>query len=90
MKQKIGQHYVASAKFYKKTSSVAVSKKNPLLAAMVAEDNETLTENGALTFKSSLNGLVDFFAMGASLRTRDEGAINTLSAKLLLKISCWE
>ena len=57
------------------------SKKNPLLSAMVKEDNKTLTENGAQTFKSSLNALVDLFGMGAALRNRPDNEVIELFIK---------
>jgi len=45
------------------------------------EMNLTTTENGALTHKTSLSALVDFFSRGAALRTRTEGEIIALFSK---------
>lgn len=45
---------------------------NPLLAGLAKQTNTTFTENGALTNKSTLNGLLDFFAAGGALRERSE------------------
>ena len=40
---------------------------NTLLNAMKQVDNVTLTENGGVTYKSTMNGLMDLFALGLSL-----------------------
>ena len=40
--------------------------------SLVNENNKTFTQNGALTNKSSLDGLLDFFATGAAMRMREE------------------
>ena len=45
---------------------------NKFLNAMQSASNFTRTENGALTHKSTLNGLMDLFAMGAAYRTRSD------------------
>ena len=45
---------------------------NPVLTSLINGDNKTLTENGALTNKSTLNDLLDFFASGGSMRERSE------------------
>lgn len=44
--------------------------KNKLLNSMKQADNVTTTLNGAVTFKSTLNSVLDFFALGAALRQR--------------------
>jgi hypothetical protein len=50
---------------------------NPLVAGLAKATNTTRTENDALTHKSTLNGLLDFFAAGGALRERTElGIIN--------------
>jgi len=54
---------------------------NPLVSAMAKETNFTLTENGALTNKSTLNNLLDFFAAGGALRERQESDIINLFVK---------
>jgi hypothetical protein len=54
---------------------------NPLIAALAKGTNSTLTENGALTNKSTLNNLLDWFAAGGSLRERSESDIINLFRK---------
>ena len=49
-----------------------MNKKNKLLNGIKEATNTTFTENGAVTHKSTLNGLYDLFAMGAAYRTRSE------------------
>lgn len=49
---------------------------NTFLNGMKTANNYTLTENGALTHKSTMDGLMDLFAMGAAYRSRtDEDVI---------------
>ena len=49
---------------------------NTFLNGMKTASNYTRTENGALTHKSTMDGLMDLFAMGAAYRTRtDEDVI---------------
>lgn len=45
---------------------------NTLLNSMKAASNYAFTENGALTHRSTMNDLLDLFAMGAAYRTRSE------------------
>lgn len=54
---------------------------NPLIAGLAKGTNITLTENGALTNKSTLNNLLDWFAAGGALRERDENSIVNLFRK---------
>ena len=50
---------------------------NELLKNMKTAANYTRTENGALTHKSTLNKVLDMFAMGGSMRARsDDDVIN--------------
>lgn len=54
---------------------------NTFLNAMKQNDNYTLTENGAVTHKSTLNGLMDLFALGGAYRNRsDEDCITLFKA----------
>lgn len=45
---------------------------NKILNAMKQMDNRTYTENGGMTYKSTMNGLMDLFAMGGAYRTRSD------------------
>ena len=48
---------------------------NTLLTAMKQMNNVTRTENGGVTYKSTMNGLMDLFAMGGSYRTRSDADV---------------
>jgi len=45
---------------------------NRFVTALDNKQNLTYTENLALTYKSTMNGLLDLFALGASYRTRSD------------------
>jgi hypothetical protein len=54
---------------------------NPLIAGLASVTSKTLTENGALTNKSTLNNLLDWFAAGGALRERQESDVVNLFRK---------
>lgn len=54
---------------------------NTLLNAMKERNNVTLTENGGITYKSTMNGLMDLFAMGGAYRSRSEADVIHLFKK---------
>lgn len=70
-----------------------VGLKNPLLKAMEQTSSVSLTENGAKTFSTTLNSVLDLFAMGGALRTRANTEIENLFIKAksedaLLALKC--
>jgi len=64
-----------------KKSQVSPAVGNALVAGLAKVSNTTLTENGALTNKSTLSHTLDFFGQGGALRTREESDINSLFSK---------
>jgi hypothetical protein len=54
---------------------------NTLLKGLELETNFTTTENNAKTYKSTLSGLVNFFGLGGSLRSKKETEILSLFGK---------
>ena len=54
---------------------------NAFLNGMKTATNYTLTENGAVTHKSTMNALLDLFAMGAAYRTRSDEDVILLFKK---------
>lgn len=57
--------------------------KNPLLQSMRKTASKSLTLNGAPTFNTTLNSVLDFFGMGGSLRTRPETEVEQLFSKAI-------
>lgn len=54
---------------------------NTFMNALKEKNNYTLTENGAVTYRSTLNGLLDLFALGGAYRTRSDTDCITLFKK---------
>lgn len=54
---------------------------NKFMNGLKSEYNYTRTENGAVTYKSTLDGLMDLFALGGAYRTRSEDEVITLFEK---------
>ena len=50
---------------------------NKLLNAMKEQNNYKLTENGGVSLRSTMNGIMDLFALGGAYRSRsDEDCIS--------------
>lgn len=58
---------------------------NTMLNAMKERNNVTLTENGGVTYKSTMNGLQDLFAMGGAYRSRSEADVILLFKKAFME-----
>lgn len=56
---------------------------NAILNAMKELDNRKFTENGAKSYKSTMNGLMDLFALGGAYRTRSDADVILLFKKAL-------
>jgi hypothetical protein len=54
---------------------------NAFLNTMKSFDNYKYTENGAVSYKSTLNGVMDMFALGGAYRKRDESDVWVLFRK---------
>lgn len=54
---------------------------NTFMSALKNENNYTLTENGATTYRSTLDGLLDLFALGGAYRTRSDADVINLFKK---------
>ena len=51
---------------------------NRFLNGLMENDNYTLTENRAVTYKSTLSGVMDMFALGGAYRNRSDNDVLTL------------
>ena len=56
---------------------------NKFLDKLKEESNYTRTENQALTYKSTLSGLLDFFSIGGAIRGREDSDVIRLFSKAL-------
>lgn len=61
--------------------NASIKTMNPLVAGLAKQSNVAYTENGALSNRSTLNNLLDFFAAGGALRERQESDIISLFQK---------
>jgi hypothetical protein len=57
--------------------------ENKLWQEMKKENSKTLTENGAITYSTSTNEVLDLFAMGGALRKRNDKEVEQLILKAL-------
>lgn len=64
-------------------STVTNKGKNPLVASIEKSQSFGRTENGALTHTTTLNAVLDFFAMGGALRNRSEREVENLFVKAI-------
>jgi hypothetical protein len=64
----------------RKTQFVPVAQ-NPFVAAMQVQSNFTVTEKGALTNKSTLSSVLDFFGAAGAIRTRSDADVIKLFSK---------
>lgn len=55
--------------------------ENKFMNALKEDANFTLTENGSVTHRSTMNGLMDLFALGGAYRNRSEADCITLFEK---------
>ena len=58
-----------------------VPTPNPFVKAMQVQSNFGLTENGAVTNKSTLSSVLDFFGAAGAVRTRSESDVISLFSK---------
>ena len=58
---------------------------NTFMNALKSESNYTYTENGALTYKSTLDGLLDLFALGGAYRVRSDADVINLFQKAFVE-----
>jgi len=61
-----------------KTVTKKAVKVSPLVNAMRVETTQTLTENGAPSQSTTLNAVLDLFAMGGAIRSRSPKEVNQL------------
>ncbi len=54
---------------------------NKFVTSLKNDSNYTYTENGAVTYKSTLNGLLDLFALGGAYRVRNDADVINLFQK---------
>lgn len=58
-----------------------VAKPSSLISALRVETTQTLTENGAPSQNTTLNAMLDLFAMGGALRSRSPKEVHSLFVK---------